>query len=238
MADRPKRMSHAPKRFVDDFYEIGAANVSKVEKRLKIDKNLHEVEIVDVNKERKQMKIHFVGLSEEFDEWRDYDGERDYSPLVRLEKVFLPNGGSMEDRRNIFHDQLYRVIKRKLWSGRRDDPEVRIEMNVDPDVFSTGLGQVTLSTSQRGKDVYSVTDNRLLDGVLGLKWDERIMNSSGDFAYVEKNTVRFWMTKKTPIQEYKYIGGKYVKCEIEDAYMLVFTFVRGDGNRRHYMERR
>ena len=95
-------------------------------------------------------------------------------------------------------------------------------MNVDPDVFSTGLGQVTLSTSQRGKDVYSVTDNRLLDGVLGLKWDERIMNSNGDFAYVEKNTVRFWMTKKTPIQEYKYIGGKYVKYEIEDAYMLVF----------------
>ena len=108
-------------------------------------------------------------------------------------------------------------------------------MNVDPDVFSTGLGQVTLSTSQRGKDVYSATDNRILDGVLGSKWDERIMNSSGDFAYVVKNTFRFWTTKKTPIQEYKYIGGKYV-CEVEDAYMLVFTF-DGDENRRQYMER-
>ena len=30
----------------------------------------------------------------------------------------------MEDRKNIFHGQLYRVIKQKLWSGRRDDPEV------------------------------------------------------------------------------------------------------------------
>ena len=110
-------------------------------------------------------------------------------------------------------------------------------MNVDPDVFSTGLGQVTLSTSQRGKDVYNATDNRLLDGVLGSKWNERIMNSSGDFAYGVKNTFRFWTAKKTPIQEYKHIGGKYVKCEVEDAYMLVFTFVGGDGNRRQCMER-
>ena len=220
-------MQRAPKRFVGDFYEIGPANVGKVEKRPKIDRNLYEEEIVDVN----------MGFSEEFDERRDDDCERDYFSFVRLEKMFLPNGESMEDRKNIFHGQLYRVIKRKLWSGRRDHPDVRIEMNVDPDVFSSGLRQVTLSTSQRGKDVYGVTDNRLLDGVLGLKWDERIMNSNGDFAYVEKNTVRFRMTKKSPIQEYKYIGSKYVKCEIEDAYMLVFTFVRGDGNRRQYMER-
>lgn len=108
----------------------------------------------------------------------------------------------MEDRKNIFHGQLYRATKRKLWSGRRDDPEVRIEMNVDPDVFSTGLGQVTLSTSQRGRDIYCATDNRLLDSV---------MNSSGDFAYVEKNTVPFWMTKKTPIQVYWWQG-----CQMRD----------------------
>ena len=76
-------------------------------------------------------------------------------------KIFLPNGGSIEDRKNIFHGQLYRAIKRKPWPGWRDDPEVRIERNVDPVVFSTGLGQVTLSTSQRGKDVYSATDNPL-----------------------------------------------------------------------------
>ena len=132
-----------------------------------------------------------MGFSEEFDEWCNYDCERDYFPFVRLEKMFLPN-------RAIPIVLPNRAIKRKLWSGRRDDPKVRIEMNVYPDVFSTGLAQVTLSTSQRGKDVYSATDNRLLDGVLGSKWDERIMNSSGDFAYVEKNTVRFWITKKTP----------------------------------------
>ena len=41
------------------------------------------------------MKIHFVGFSEEFDEWRDYDYQRDYFPFVRLKKMFLPNGISI-----------------------------------------------------------------------------------------------------------------------------------------------
>ena len=46
-------------------------NVTKVAKRPKIDKNLCEVEIVVANKKRKQIKIHFVNYSEQFDEWRD-----------------------------------------------------------------------------------------------------------------------------------------------------------------------
>ena len=70
-------------------------------------------------------------------------------PLFDWKKCFFPIiGGSMEDRKNIFHGHLYHVIKRKLWSGWRDDPEV--QMNVDPGVFSSGLGQVTLSTTRKG----------------------------------------------------------------------------------------
>ena len=109
-------MLRAPKRFVNDFYKMGLANVGRVGKRRKIDKNLYEVSIVNVNRERKQIKNPFVGFSEEFDEWRNYDCGRDYFPFVRLEKMCLPNGRSMEDRKNIFHGQLYRAIKQKLWS--------------------------------------------------------------------------------------------------------------------------
>ena len=35
--------------------------------------------------------------------------------------------------------------------------------------------------------------------------------------------------------EFKYIGGKYIKSEIEDSFMLVFNFVRGDGNKTQYL---
>ena len=71
----------------------------------------------------------FRGFSHEYDEWRDYDKERNYFPFVRLEKMFFPAEGPLENRGSIFHWRLYRCIKRKLWSN---DPEVRIELNADP----------------------------------------------------------------------------------------------------------
>ena len=236
MGDRPKQMSCQPRRFVEEFCQPREKKVEKVGQKCKTDRNLYDVEVVEVDTTRKQLKTHFVGFSHEYDEWCDYDNERDYFPFVRLEKIFFPEEGLLVDRGNIFHGQLYRCIKRKLWSGRRDDPEVRIELNVEPDVFALALGQVTKSFLQRGKEIYHVKDNRSLDSVLGLKWDERIMNYSGDFAYVVEDTVRFWMSKRAAIEEFKYIGGKLVKCEIEDSFFFVFTFVRGDGNRRQYQE--
>ena len=36
-----------------------------------------------------------------------YDNESNYFPFVRLEKMFFPREGSLEDRGNIFHGQLY-----------------------------------------------------------------------------------------------------------------------------------
>ena len=74
---------------------------------------------------RKQLKIHLAGFSHGYDDWN-------YFPFVRLEKMFFPAEGPLENRGNIFHGRLYRWIKRKLWSGRKDDPEVRIELNVEP----------------------------------------------------------------------------------------------------------
>ena len=43
--------------------------------------------------------------------------------------------------------------------------------------------------------------------------------------------------KKVSIGDYKFIGGQLVKCEIEDNYNLVFSFVLGDGNKRQYMQK-
>ena len=47
------------------------------------------------------VKIHFVGFSHEYDEWRDYHNKRNYFPFGRLEKMFFPEEGSLEDRGNI-----------------------------------------------------------------------------------------------------------------------------------------
>ena len=84
--------------------------MEKVERKRKTDRDLYVVEVVEVDTTRNQLKIHFVGFSHEYDEWRDYDNKRNYFPFVRLEKMFFPEEGSLEDKGNIFHGQLYRCL--------------------------------------------------------------------------------------------------------------------------------
>ena len=45
----------------------------------------------------------------------------------------LAEGGYLEDRSRSFYGQLY--SQTKLWSGRRYNPEVRVEINVEPFLF-------------------------------------------------------------------------------------------------------
>ena len=132
MGDRPKRMSCPPRRFVEEFCPPREKKIEKVERKRKTDSDFYDVGVIELDTTRKQLKIHFAGISHGYDEWRDYDNERNYFPFVRLEKMFFLAEGPLEDRGNIFHGRLYRCIKRKLWSGRKDDPEVRIELNVEP----------------------------------------------------------------------------------------------------------
>ena len=60
--------------------------------------------------------------------------------FVRLKKNYVPDVESFEDRKQMFHDNLYRAIKRKLWSGRM----VRIELQLDKEqnVFDAGLDDI------------------------------------------------------------------------------------------------
>ena len=51
-----------------------------------------------------------------------------------------PTDVSLEERVQCFHERLKREIKWKLFSGRKDDPEVQIEIAVDEDVFNEGIG--------------------------------------------------------------------------------------------------
>ena len=235
MGERIKRTSQPPKRLLNEY--LPAVDMKKKKKKKSaIQNQLYEIEVVAIDKQEKKVKIHYKGYGEEADEWRDCSEENMF-PFERLEKVFIPGEMSLEDRTNIFHERVYQEIKRKLWSGRRDDPDIRIEINVDYDVFDRGLGKVVKGIQKRGKKVHTIKDNVDLDHLLGSKWNERIFNENGDFAYVVNGTVTYWLTKRKPIVEYKLIGGKFVRSEIEGVHALVLTFVRGDGNKRQYLSR-
>ena len=229
-----EKISQPPKRLLNEYLAVE----DKTKKRHKSakDNKLYEIEIVAIDKQKKKVKIHYKGYSEEADEWRDCQDENMFL-FERLEKTYIPGEISLEDRTNVFHGHVYQEIKRKLWSGRRDDPDIRIEVNVDPDVFDRGLGKVVKGIQIRGKKVHTIKDNAELDHILGLRWNDRIFNGNGDFAYVVNGTVKYWLSKRNPIMEFKYIGGKFVRSEIEGLYALVLTFVRGDGNKRQYISR-
>ena len=49
------------------------------------------------------------GHGHDTDEWRDYD--EDNVPFVRLEKVYVPDKDSLEQKMNIFHGQLYSLYR-------------------------------------------------------------------------------------------------------------------------------
>ena len=177
------------------------------------DTKLYDIEVTEVDKANKRLKIHYVGYSSLFDEWRplgDNEGS-EYFPFVCKEKLFITSENSLVDRTQTFHGQLFREIKKKLWSGRREDPEISIDLNVDQDVFMEGLGSVFPGIIQRGKMVYQVKSNRMFDPFLGMKWDERRLNPAGDFAYVISGTIKYWPGQRNPITEYKIIGEQYIK---------------------------
>ena len=65
-------MSCPPGRFVEEFCQVREKKMDKVERKRKTDRNLYDVEAVEVVMRRTRLKIHFMGFSHEYDEWRDY----------------------------------------------------------------------------------------------------------------------------------------------------------------------
>ena len=79
---------------MEEFCQLREKKMEEVERKRKTDRVLYNVEVIEVDTTRKQLKIHFVGFSHAYDEWRDYDNERNYFALVRLEKNVFPRGRS------------------------------------------------------------------------------------------------------------------------------------------------
>ena len=179
------------RRFVVEFV---VSDVKESVKKLpKKDNNLYKVEIKEVDRQDKRIRIHFKGCDARFDEWRPYDQDGEYRKyiFVRWEKPHVLTSLSLNDRADYFIDMLFRGIKRNLNSKRKDDPNVRIEIDVTEDVFNHVFGAIPHAVEERGRLVCSVSSNRMLDTTVGPKWDERIINIRGDFCFVVEGTVKF-----------------------------------------------
>ena len=132
MDDRQKRMSCPSRSFVEEMCQLRQKKDGESGTKTQNRQGFVWCWGYWSGYDAKTAKNSFRGIQSRIDEWRDYDSERNYFPFVRLEKMFFPAEGPLEDRGNIFHGRLYCCIKRKLWSGRKEDPEVGAELNVEP----------------------------------------------------------------------------------------------------------
>ena len=132
------------------------------------------------------MKIHYVGYSNKYDEWRCRD-----EIVIRP-----PKTTSCAPRPNFFFSTLACAIKKRL-TPSRDDPAIRIQLP-----FSKEDGDLLLQKGVSCGQQHKLQQYSDLDAVLGKDWHYRVVNTRGDFSFVVMEIVRFHMYTPRPILEY------------------------------------
>ena len=139
---RSSRPRKSTKRLVDDLLVLDQQEHVRQGKAER-DNKFYDIEIKEIDHKNKKMKLHFKGYSTKHDEWR---GLKDTStgnfPAVMLEKLENSSEETLGERSRKLQTTLYLEIKRKLQSVRRDDPEVRLEIPIEEDVFDNLLGKL------------------------------------------------------------------------------------------------
>ena len=196
-----------------DLADVYLPRVTKRPKKKKDDDELYPIEVVEEAENGERVKIHYVGWSDKYDEWRS-----------RADIVLPPS--SYDPNREL----AYR-IKQSLNSGARHEPQVRIELTLDQHVYATGLkNSGTYVCSRRGHNIYAIQQYKDLSPLLGDKWYMRGINDRLDFCYVNLSTVRYWLHQRKAVEDF-HPGGKKL---IDGDNVLVFMFVRIDGVRSMY----
>ena len=232
MTSRPKRNIVQPVTYAEEF---PPAEQKKKRKANRVDKTLYDVEIVERDHKTKRVRIHYVGYDVKFDEWITNNKE-DVCPIVKLNKAYVPDEGSLISRKNLLCDTVVTSIKQKLYSHRLNDPDSRVEVECDEDVFSL-FSLLCNKKIERGRTFYHPKQLSDLNQLLKINWHQRIFNENGDYAFIIPDTLRISLNRRIPIKEFSYHGGKYIEVATERRSIMVFTFVRGDGNKAQYEEK-
>ena len=76
-------------------------------------------------------------------------------------------------------------------------------MPFDVVMFNGGLKASGIATKViGGNQHYRIYHYRDLNHLLGINWHFRAINANGDYGYVVKNTVSFYIRKNKPLTEY------------------------------------
>ena len=109
---------------------------------------LHPIEIKEIDTIKRQAKVHFVGYSDKYDEWKDLndDGDSEF-PIIKYENLCLPSKETLLERITKFCYKMSLQVKRELWSFQRNDPEVKFGIPIDSDAYEQAFRNVGISYS-------------------------------------------------------------------------------------------
>lgn len=189
------------------------------------------IEIVE--KEGSKVKVHYIGYSKKYDEWKDeeeiLDG-RDAGHLAKNEA-----NGLICKPYSLYED-LSIKIKRALTCRRSGSPLVKITMPFDVLLFNGGL-KLAGKPSKKvlGVQYFEINHYKDLNHLLGKYWHVRGLNSSGDYSFAIKDTIQFAIKRGKPLADYTvhHDGDSEVsaiKSVIDTGHCLTFSFTEGYGN--------
>ena len=200
---------------------------------------LFPVEVV--KKEDKRVKVHYVGFSTKYDEWREECEiesvcTSETSPEAANSENTVCDGCSFEPFS--LHNYLKVKIKQSLSCTRKSSPEVRLVMPFDAITFNGGLRLLgTQSKKAQGIQHYTIKHYQDLNPLIGKNWHYRGLNVNGDYGYVILETVDFYLRKCKPLEEYmpsqEQDGESPSTCLslVDTGHHLTFSFVCGYGSR-------
>ena len=228
-----RKRSHIPDYREKKESDIPAPYRKKIHHKIK--DNLFPIEVVEEDTDSARYKVHYIGYSSAYDEWRERDA------IVDIEDPHPqdPNPEDPNPENLVFYDigrfSLYRElatrVKSALNSSRKASPIVRIDLPFDKIEFDGGLRVYGVKKCFiRGAQHYGISKFQDLNQLLGVDWHCRGININGDFCYVILNTVEFFLYHRRSLKEFvpSADGGVKEICR-HTGDMLVFSFVKGDG---------
>ena len=204
--------------------------------RAKSDK-LFPVKVVE--KEGQRVKIHYVGYSIDYDEWRE-ESELESIASDTSEEVASSEDTACEFQCSFepfsLHNNLKVKIKQSLSCSRKGSPQVKIIVPFDAITFNGGLGLLGIQSKKvQGVQHYAIKRYQDLNPILGKNWHFRGLNVNADYGYVVLETVDFYLRKCRPLEEYvpsqEQDSTESSPCMslVDTGHNLTFMFVCGYG---------
>jgi len=176
-----------------------------------------------------RVKVHYIGYSDIYDEWKDKNELEDLTPATSgttAESSGTSTSPSYQPYS--FHKDLKFRVKKSITCSRTLSPKVVIVMPVDVLLFNGGLKMAGKPTKKvGGVQYFGIEEYRDLNHLLGTNWHVRGLNGQGDYGYAIKKTIQFCIKKYRPLTEYVPSPSGTTKCKLDNGYYLRFSFTQG-----------